>query len=467
MNPTPSTITTCSTVQIYEAIYRVGAVDEPTAELLSTTNHVNLDVQEARHLHRSKLTVLSASECSWMYSVIQNTEAALHAIAQLIEPARIDGTTKTNPAVSGTTIWGLRANPKVRDKHRRLSLCHQSLTAVITCLYAKEVGLSSPMIEARCDDQSPPVYEPRIEDLLKWQNKRKWRKGLAKYVKEDDLSTLAGTISSSASALSVPQNDGHPPFLPELDDMPCSSSTYKLEHQLVERFTNASPAEQILGPCNHTDNMFKEIPESTENKPVLDYYSRLNSSNIVGVDDIDLMQDYIKNTSSISNIDGLPAQSRIPKQASCPEAHGSHVTNSCGFESQSVLPSPLIRSESSSTFASPHFFCHTESASSAPELCYTQPTPAHTNSVSAKHHGRSYINIDVAAVDTMPRPNAFGSMVNNQRPGQYTAYHPSIQDKANSLRLTEDLIPLNRVSVRRRKWNWLTDQEANFATDNG
>ena len=402
-----------------------------------------------------------------MYSVIQNTEAALHAIAQLIEPARIDGTTKTNPAVSGTTIWGLRANPKVRDKHRRLSLCHQSLTAVITCLYAKEVGLSSPMIEARCDDQSPPVYEPRIEDLLKWRNKRKWRKGLAKCMKKDDLRTLAGTISSSTSALSVPQNDKSPPFLPELDNVSCSSSTYKLEHQLVSRFTDASPEEQILGPRNLTVNISKEILESVGNKPVLDYYSRLTSCNIVGVDDIDLMQDYIRNTSSISEIDGLPAQSCIPEQGPCPEADGSHVANSYRSASQSVLPSPLIRSESSSTFASHSFFRHTESASSAPELCDTQPTPTHTDLASAKHHGQSCLDTDVAAVDTTPKPNVFGAMVNNGRPGQYTAYHHSLQDKVNSLLLTEGLIPHNRVSARRRKWNWLTDQEVNFATDNG
>lgn len=68
-------------------------------------------------------------------------------------------------------MWVFRDNPKVRDKHVRLSICHQSLSSVIACFYSKDVVVVAPLPEEKPQERLP-LYDPQMEQLLNWRNRR-------------------------------------------------------------------------------------------------------------------------------------------------------------------------------------------------------------------------------------------------------------------------------------------------------
>ncbi|CAF9942008.1 hypothetical protein IMSHALPRED_003149 [Imshaugia aleurites] len=186
-----------ATIKILEVTYQLKAVDEQTADLLSTTRHVDLMVQEAHRLRRLKAGLLNASERTMIDKVISDTEDALRAVAKLVEPCRVDKNTKNTIRFGTRVMWVFRDNPSVRDKHQRLQVCHQSLTVVFTCLYSKDVVVIAPALEGRSEEQPPP-YDPQLKELLDWQNRRKRRKG----PEEKEFNT-----AESMSLMSAGSND--------------------------------------------------------------------------------------------------------------------------------------------------------------------------------------------------------------------------------------------------------------------
>lgn len=125
----------------------------------------------ARRLRRIKAALLNHVERTWIDGVIDDTENALRAVAQLIEPARIDKSTKQGISIGSRIMWLFRDSPKVRDKHVRLSMCHQSLSSVIACFYSKDVVIVAPLPEKKLQERPPP-YDPQMEQLFNWRNRR-------------------------------------------------------------------------------------------------------------------------------------------------------------------------------------------------------------------------------------------------------------------------------------------------------
>ncbi|KAG8527805.1 uncharacterized protein KY384_007959 [Bacidia gigantensis] len=174
-----------SSIKILEVTYQLKAVGEQTTDLLRTTEHVDRNVNEARRLRRLKTALISNDERIWMDRVIEDTERALREVAHLIEPARVDVMTQDSVKSWNRILWVFRDSPKVRDKHNRLSICHQSLMTVVGGLYAKDVVVITPMEGTRKEEQPPP-YSPEMEAILNWRKKR--TKSLAS-VKSSDVTT--------------------------------------------------------------------------------------------------------------------------------------------------------------------------------------------------------------------------------------------------------------------------------------
>ncbi|KAI9870377.1 MAG: hypothetical protein M1830_004319 [Pleopsidium flavum] len=163
-------------IKVFEVTYQLKAVGEQTADLLDTTQHVELNIREARRLRRLKDKLLNTGERTWMDKVIEDTENAVRAVAQLIEPSRVGMQTKQGIDLGHRAVWVFRDSPKVRDKFARLAVCHQTLNTVVTCLYSRDIIVVAPVAEVRGKDPPPP-YDPQMDELFSWRrNNRRRRK---------------------------------------------------------------------------------------------------------------------------------------------------------------------------------------------------------------------------------------------------------------------------------------------------
>ena len=241
-----------SSIRILEVTYQLKAVDEQTADLLSTTRHVDNNLNEARRLRRLKVTLLDAGERAWIDGVIQDTDKALCAVAQLIEPARVDKNVKEAINFRNKVMWVFRDNPKIRDKHAALTLCHQSLMTVIACLHSKD----STVIEslARLEKaERPPPYDPQTEDLFNWRNQRRRKKS---NMDLRDAKTERPTSTTSVSTNSVHTNTC--PASPLISTTPLSSCSSTMEG--FERTTSIPADVQMDQPSNLLASLQEDPP---------------------------------------------------------------------------------------------------------------------------------------------------------------------------------------------------------------
>ncbi|KAL9633399.1 MAG: hypothetical protein Q9164_004719 [Protoblastenia rupestris] len=282
-----------TSIKLFEITYQLKAVDEQTRDLLSTTKHVNVNIYEARRLRRLKAASLSNKESNWMDGIISDTEDALRGIAQLIEPARVDMTMKEGMNFSTKFLWVFRDQPRVRDKHQRLNICHDSLTTVISSLYSKDVVVLAPTSEDKTILQPPP-YDPEMERLFNWRMERKRRKTTMN-LGEGAIrnSGLAGTRPSRATISSPPtthvwrplgnarhnptdlpfvsqhdssQTEPSPNAISELEAEAISCGTRSAYTCLTVNSTDAGESSQSTqGDEHHPDsqNFYKDIRSST------------------------------------------------------------------------------------------------------------------------------------------------------------------------------------------------------------
>ena len=242
-----------SSIRIFEVTYQLKAVDEQTADLLSTTRHVDNNLNEARRLRRLKVTLLDAEERTWIDGVIRDTDKALCAVAQLIEPARVDKSVKEGINFKNRVMWVFRDNPKVRDKHAALILCHQSLMTVIARLYSKD----STIIESTAGSErgeKPPPYDPQTEDLFNWRNQRRRRKS------NMDLgygNTERGTSTTSVSTNSISTSTS--PTSPLSSTAPLSSCSSTME--VFERATSIPADAQTRQTSNPLASLQEDSSE--------------------------------------------------------------------------------------------------------------------------------------------------------------------------------------------------------------
>ncbi len=309
--PTPDPLAAVSssinaTIKILEVTYQLKAVDEQTADLLSTTRHVDFMVQEAHRLRRLKAGLLNNSERTMIDTVISDTEDALRAVAKLVEPCRVDKNTKHSIKFGHRIMWVFRDNPSVRDKHQKLQVCHQSLTIAFNCLYSKDVVVIAPAPEGAIEERPPP-YDPQLKELLNWQNRRKGRKSIGERdgptSENRDLTKgssntipVAGPLSPCLLAIPLQEDDGTPNLstpipelssdsavmptpelqasVPRIDDRPLSRMTTPPESTSRSSQMNAHDSyshDEIRStpPPTHT-NVPNDHIISTQNLPEID-----------------------------------------------------------------------------------------------------------------------------------------------------------------------------------------------------
>ena len=297
-----------TSIRIFEVTYQLKAVDEQTADLLSTARHVDTNLNETRRLRRTKVALLDAGELAWIDGVIEDTDKALRAVAQLIEPARVDKNVKEGINFKHRIMWVFRDNPKVRDKHTGLTLCHQSLMTVIASLYSKNLVI----IEATAGpekEEKPPPYDPQTEDLFNWRNRRRRRKS-SMDLRDADTERPIPTSSVSTNSISTRASPSSPlSFTTSLSDWSSTTEWFEgtisslaeaqmkqtsnllatLQDDPPERqvlVSSTSPGSVITGPLSSAVNLNdvdteRPLPASwgsSRRKPV-PYNPRLSDTN--------------------------------------------------------------------------------------------------------------------------------------------------------------------------------------------
>ncbi|KAJ5882654.1 uncharacterized protein N7529_001326 [Penicillium soppii] len=111
---------------------QLTSVNEQTAELLKTTDHVLIQLNEAKRLRKLNDPSLDSSEREWIDCIIKDTADAAHDIAVILEPARIDRVTGNGKLGLGRQLrWLYRDKQRAQDKKNRLLICYQSLMMVL------------------------------------------------------------------------------------------------------------------------------------------------------------------------------------------------------------------------------------------------------------------------------------------------------------------------------------------------
>ncbi|MCJ1406145.1 hypothetical protein MMC19_000210 [Ptychographa xylographoides] len=157
-------------IKILELTYQLKAVDEQTRDLLRTTTNFARDLRQARSLRRARGHLLSDSDKVWMDESIKAAEVEFREVEKLIDPARVDMSTKNSIDLTHRVLWVFRDNPKVHDKHRGLQISHQSLSTVIGVLYSRDVTV---VVSGIGDESSlSHSHDPEISHLYSWRNLR-------------------------------------------------------------------------------------------------------------------------------------------------------------------------------------------------------------------------------------------------------------------------------------------------------
>ena len=277
-----------TSVRLFEVTYQLKAVDEQTADLLSTARHVDTNLNEARRL-RMKVALLDAGESAWIDGVIEDTDKALRAVAQLIEPARVDKNVKEGINFKQRIMWVFRDNPKVRDKHAGLALCHQSLMTVIACLYSKTVVIIEETTRPE-NEEKPPPYDPQTTDLFNWRNRRRRQKS-GMDLRDADTERPTPTSSVSTKSVSTSTSPASPlSFTTPLSD--CFSTTewsegtiFSLADAQMKQTSNPlttlqddAPERPVLGSPTSTGSVATSPLSSTVNTNDVDVKRPLPAS---------------------------------------------------------------------------------------------------------------------------------------------------------------------------------------------
>ena len=207
----------------------IHAVDRQTRDLLSTTRLVASNIKETRRLQRLKYAVLDAEQVTWINRVIEETEDALRNLAQLIEPARVDKELNGGIDPVNKVVWVIKEYPKVADMQARLSICHQSLMGVISCMHAKGTVSASRMPEERLRP-----HDRQLESFLGWQTQRKRKKNALSI--ETKKSQGQESSSNSVTAITTPINSESSSVRPNNSTSACLFSLPELDESIFEGF---------------------------------------------------------------------------------------------------------------------------------------------------------------------------------------------------------------------------------------
>ena len=174
-----------ATIKICEVVYQIQATDEQTSDILNTSNHVERNLKEAQRLFRIKADFIDRHDYEWAKSTMQDTRVALQGIAKLIEPARVAKITKKDIGIMTKTYWAFKYNPQARDKHAMLSVCHQTLMAVLTRLHSANPPTVPEIPSLEGPPPPPPPYDQSMEKLWAWRDHRNRRKNSITSLRND------------------------------------------------------------------------------------------------------------------------------------------------------------------------------------------------------------------------------------------------------------------------------------------
>ena len=276
--------------EFHQFAFQIKCASEQTEDLLATTSHVARNIAEARRLYRNKAALLDDEERTWVDQVMKDTQDAMLEVAKLLEPARIDRSTKGNISFQHRTEWVLQDYGRAKDKHARLTIVYQSLTSVISCLSAKMPAATDSIDEGFRDLAS--THDGRMHKFLQWNDRRMQRKSVINSNANPSLSLFARTSSSPHSTVSsltdstgsseITANSPQSPWTPPSPDMgpnfqnPLGSWTprspdMKLKHDAVPsdppRLCNSPSTKAVphLDPlAQYTNSGFPQPSFSTE-----------------------------------------------------------------------------------------------------------------------------------------------------------------------------------------------------------
>ena len=114
---------------------KMTSVNEQTAELFKTTNHVLVQIAETKRLRDLKAARLAPSERQWIDSTIEDTASAAHEVSIFLEPTRVEQQTSSGRlSLSRQLKWKYRDNQRAQEKKNHLLVCHNSLMTVLAHL---------------------------------------------------------------------------------------------------------------------------------------------------------------------------------------------------------------------------------------------------------------------------------------------------------------------------------------------
>ena len=152
--------------------------DERVKDIQDIHRHVKTNIKEARRLRLATNELINNEERKWIDGVLADTEEALSSIAQLpmFQSAQPEQSGQADLNISPKAMRIFGSGIKMRDKLARLSACHQSLTAVITCLYQKG-SVMTVSVQLKDKREQPPAYDPQLEQLFNWRSRCRREKG--------------------------------------------------------------------------------------------------------------------------------------------------------------------------------------------------------------------------------------------------------------------------------------------------
>ncbi|PGH23946.1 hypothetical protein AJ80_02008 [Polytolypa hystricis UAMH7299] len=181
-----------ATVRIFDPPFQLHVVGEQITDLLNTTKHVLDQLHEAKRLRRLKESLLDPVERKWIDRAIADAEAASHAVANLLEPGRVEYETRNGKIGLRTRMaWVLRDRRRATDKCLLLLACQNSLLTAISHLHTRKPAVISPVSNATisgCEKEIDVNNEGQALQSYEMSKMLGWRRSNRTTHSDDSLS---------------------------------------------------------------------------------------------------------------------------------------------------------------------------------------------------------------------------------------------------------------------------------------
>ncbi|KAL4745381.1 hypothetical protein BDW72DRAFT_198701 [Aspergillus terricola var. indicus] len=123
-------------------------INTSTLPLATLAQHVQTQLNQARHLFGTLSHHLPAAENTWIHDTISDAESTVREILILTEPLRVNREVNNGRLGLRTQFkWAVRHSWKAKDKKSRLDLCHSSLVAILLRLQDLEAEYAENVAE--------------------------------------------------------------------------------------------------------------------------------------------------------------------------------------------------------------------------------------------------------------------------------------------------------------------------------